>query len=77
MGRAITEAFIRLYNSGLISRSTRLTSWCCALQSALSDMEVDSLEVNGRTQLRVPGYSQRVEFGLMYEIDYIVEGMSE
>ena len=74
MSYAVNEAFIRLYNEGLIYRTTRLVNWCCALKSALSDIEVDKVDVSGRTPMQIPGYSQPVTFGLMYTFDYQVEG---
>jgi len=41
MVRAVAEAFIRMHESGVIYRSTRLVNWSCALRSAISDIEVD------------------------------------
>lgn len=38
--RAVTEAFVRFYEDGLIYRDSRLINWSCALQSAISDIEV-------------------------------------
>lgn len=38
--RAVNEAFIRLYDDGLIYRSKRLVNWSCALKSTISDIEV-------------------------------------
>ena len=37
---AVTEAFVRLCDSGLIYRSEGLVNWSCALESAISDIEV-------------------------------------
>ncbi|XP_035771896.1 valine--tRNA ligase, mitochondrial-like [Neolamprologus brichardi] len=37
--RAVTAAFVRLCDSGLIYRSEALVSWSCALESAISDIE--------------------------------------
>lgn len=39
---AVTEAFCRFHESGLIYRDTRLGNWSCALKSAISDIEVKS-----------------------------------
>ncbi|KAI6244028.1 Valyl-tRNA synthetase [Aphelenchoides fujianensis] len=64
MVRAVNEAFIRLHERGIIYRSNRLVNWCCALRSAISDIEVDKVELEGRTGLSVPGYEQKIEFGL-------------
>lgn len=72
--RAVTEAFVRLCDSGLIYRSEALVNWSCALQSAISDIEVDSKELSGRTLLPVPGYERPVEFGTMVTFAYPIEG---
>jgi len=47
LSKAVLEAFIRLYESGLIYRSKYLVNWCPASQSAVSDLEVEPKEVNG------------------------------
>ncbi|XP_074470390.1 valine--tRNA ligase, mitochondrial [Sebastes fasciatus] len=72
--RAVTEAFVRLCDSGLIYRSEALVNWSCALESAISDIEVDSKELCGRTMLSVPGYEKEVEFGTMLTFAYPLEG---
>ncbi|XP_043073939.1 valine--tRNA ligase, mitochondrial-like, partial [Puntigrus tetrazona] len=71
---AVTEAFVRLCDSGLIYRSEGLVNWSCALESAISDIEVDSMDLSGRTLLSVPGYQQKVEFGTMLTFAYPLEG---
>uniref|UniRef100_A0A671P087 valine--tRNA ligase n=1 Tax=Sinocyclocheilus anshuiensis TaxID=1608454 RepID=A0A671P087_9TELE len=71
---AVTEAFVRLCDSGLIYRSEGLVNWSCALESAISDIEVDSKELSGRTLLSVPGYQHKVEFGIMLTFAYPLEG---
>jgi valyl-tRNA synthetase len=38
---AVIEAFVRLYEEGLIYRAKRLINWCVACRTALSDLEVD------------------------------------
>ncbi len=45
--RAVQEAFIRLYNEGLIYRGNYLVNWCPVDQTALSDEEVDNVEQDG------------------------------
>nr|XP_046273026.1 valine--tRNA ligase, mitochondrial isoform X2 [Scatophagus argus] len=72
--RAVTEAFVRLCDSGLIYRSERLVNWSCALESAISDIEVDSMELSGQTMLSVPGYENKVEFGTMLTFAYPLVG---
>lgn len=70
MNRAVTEAFVRLYDDGLVYRKEALVNWCCTLQSAISDIEVDHLHLTGPTKLAVPGYDHPVTFGKMYDFAY-------
>jgi valyl-tRNA synthetase len=44
MVRAVTEAFVRLYEDGLIYRDTRLINWCTDCHTVLSDLEVENEE---------------------------------
>ncbi|KAL6724591.1 hypothetical protein Aduo_019467 [Ancylostoma duodenale] len=74
MVRAVTEAFIRMHESGTIYRSNRLVNWSCALRSAISDIEVDKEELSGRTLLPVPGYDEKVEFGVLISFAYKTKG---
>uniref|UniRef100_A0AAY4DG87 Valine--tRNA ligase, mitochondrial n=1 Tax=Denticeps clupeoides TaxID=299321 RepID=A0AAY4DG87_9TELE len=73
--RAVTEAFVRLCDSGLIYRSEALVNWSCALGSAISDVEVEMKQLTGRTLLSVPGYEKRIEFGTMVTFAYPLEGV--
>ncbi|MFT4178127.1 MAG: valine--tRNA ligase [Thermomonas sp.] len=45
--KAITEAFVRLHEQGLIYRGQRLVNWDPVLKTAISDLEVASEEENG------------------------------
>ncbi len=47
LSKAVLEAFIRLYDEGLIYRGNYLINWCPESQSAVSDLEVESKEVDG------------------------------
>lgn len=47
LSKAVMEAFVRLYDEGLIYRGEYLVNWCPVSQSAVSDLEVESQEVNG------------------------------
>jgi valyl-tRNA synthetase len=38
---AVMEAFVRLYEEGLIYRAKRLINWCPSCRTAISDLEVD------------------------------------
>ena len=48
LSRAVIEAFVRLYDEGLIYRGKRLVNWDPVLKTALSDLEVLSEEVQGK-----------------------------
>ncbi|KAH0630441.1 hypothetical protein JD844_013470 [Phrynosoma platyrhinos] len=74
LSHAVEEAFIRLHEEGVIYRSKRLVNWSCTLNSAISDIEVDKKELTGRTLLPVPGYKEKVEFGVLVSFAYKVEG---
>jgi valyl-tRNA synthetase len=52
---AVTKVFVDLYEQGLIYRGTRLINWDPVLRTALSDIEVEHLEVQGElVHLRYP-----------------------
>uniref|UniRef100_A0A4W4E5E8 Valine--tRNA ligase n=1 Tax=Electrophorus electricus TaxID=8005 RepID=A0A4W4E5E8_ELEEL len=74
---AVQEAFVRLHEEGVIYRSKRLVNWSCTLNSAISDIEVDKGELAGRTLLPVPGYKEKVEFGVLVSFSYRLEGSDE
>ncbi len=60
--KAVAHAFITLYEAGLIYRSTRLVNWCSHLNTAISDIEVDTQEITARTKLSIPGKPE--QYGL-------------
>ncbi len=45
--RAVLEAFLRLYNEGLVYRGRYLVNWCPRCKTALSDLETPKEERNG------------------------------
>lgn len=47
ISRATAEAFIKLYHDGLIYRGKRLVNWDTALKTAISDLEIETEEVDG------------------------------
>ncbi len=47
LSRAVREAFVRLYDEGLIYRAERLINWCSVCYTALSDLEVEHEESQG------------------------------
>ncbi|NJL01013.1 MAG: valine--tRNA ligase [Spirulinaceae cyanobacterium SM2_1_0] len=48
LSAAVIEVFIRLYEQGLIYRGNYMVNWCPASESAVSDLEVENKEVDGR-----------------------------
>jgi len=55
MSRAVVEVFVRLYEEGLIYRGKRLVNWDPVLGTAVSDLEVDTEEEDGRIwEIRYP-----------------------
>src|SRR5712691_11363023 len=55
MSRAVIEVFVQLYEQGLIYRGKRLVNWDPVLGTAVSDLEVDSEEEDGRIwEIRYP-----------------------
>tara|TARA_B100000614_G_scaffold112942_1_gene101321 strand:+ start:1788 stop:4538 length:2751 start_codon:yes stop_codon:yes gene_type:complete len=48
LNKAVVKAFIELHKRGLIYRGEYLVNWCPASQSAVSDLEVEMQEVNGK-----------------------------
>jgi valyl-tRNA synthetase len=61
MSRAVIEVFVRLHQQGLIYRGKRLVNWDPVLGTAVSDLEVDSEEEDGK----------------IWEIHYPLEGGSK
>src|SRR5512133_2471939 len=47
LSRAVREAFVTLWEQGLIYRGPRLINWSPGLQTAVSDLEVERAEENG------------------------------
>ena len=55
MVRAVTKVFVALYNKGLIYRDKRLVNWHPGLETAISDLEVENIEIAGHMwHLRYP-----------------------
>ncbi|AOS80331.1 MULTISPECIES: valine--tRNA ligase [Hydrogenophaga] len=48
LSSVVTETFVRLYEQGLIYRGKRLVNWDPVLKSAVSDLEVESVESEGK-----------------------------
>jgi valyl-tRNA synthetase len=76
--KAVTEAFVRFHEAGIMYRASRLVNWSCALKSAISDLEVDHLELNGGELRTVPGHgSTKYQFAMFAEFAYKVVDSDE
>ncbi|KAJ2943152.1 hypothetical protein O0L34_g18861 [Tuta absoluta] len=68
--KAVNKAFKKLFTKGLIYRKEAMVNWCRALNSTVSDREVENVEINGPTDIKLPGYARPVKFGQMYNFAY-------
>ncbi|WP_350295675.1 valine--tRNA ligase [Limnohabitans sp. Rim8] len=48
LSKTVTETFVQLFEQGLIYRGKRLVNWDPVLMSAVSDLEVESVESEGK-----------------------------
>jgi valyl-tRNA synthetase len=72
---AVREAFVRMHEKGLIYRATRLVNWCCALNTALSDLEVEYIDLTEPKKLKVPGHGDKeYDFGYLTHFLYKIKG---
>ena len=63
LSAAVLEVFVTLYKEGLIYKDMRLVNWDPKLLTAISDLEVEQVEINGNLwHLRYP-----LEPGVTYE----------
>ena len=84
LSKAVVEAFNRFHEKGILYRANRLGNWSCALKSAISDIEVDYIELEGRTFLEVKTHKGnsndpkgRYEFGVLTSFAYPIEDSDE
>jgi len=61
LNRAVREAFVRLYREGLITRGEYMVNWSPVLETAVSDLEVETKTVQGK----------------LYHVSYLIEGEPE
>ncbi|WP_027835408.1 valine--tRNA ligase [Maritalea myrionectae] len=55
LSRAVIKVFTELHKQGLIYKDKRLVNWHPVLQTAISDLEVENIEINGHMwHLRYP-----------------------
>lgn len=76
---AVRHAFCKLWEDGLIYRATKMINWSCKLKTALSEIEVDYIDIEKRTKMAVPGHraDRKYEFGVLTSFGYKVEGSDE
>jgi valyl-tRNA synthetase len=58
LSRAVRSVFVKLYEDGLIYRGIAMVNWCPQCRTAISDVEVEFRERNGK----------------LYHVDYPIEG---
>ena len=68
--KSVQEAFIQLFDRGILYRAKRMVNWCCALQTAISDVELEDLELSQPTKLHIPGHKDTYEFGVLIDFAY-------
>jgi len=61
LSQAVTKVFVELYNKKLIYKDLKLTNWDPKLKTAISDLEVNQKDVNGK----------------LYYIKYYLEGSND
>lgn len=53
--KAVKDSFVDLYDQGVIFRANRLVNWSTKLSTAISDLEVDHIDISKKTPISVPG----------------------
>ena len=74
---AVLETFVKLHEEGIIYRANRLVNWCTKLNTAVSNLEVVNKELSGHTLIDVPGYNKKVEFSIIVQFKYEIQGTDE
>lgn len=62
-----------MFNEGIIYRENRLVNWCCTLKTAISDIEVEYIDILPNSRRRNPGHDQSYDFGQLTSFAYRVE----
>lgn len=71
LAQEVTNAFVTLYERGLISRSNMMVDYCCELRTVISNAEVDTIEIEGSSKHHCPN-GVIADVGKMYDIRYEV-----
>jgi valyl-tRNA synthetase len=70
LSKAVVKVFVQLYKQGLIYKDKRLVNWDPKLLTAISDLEVEQIEVKGNLwHFRYP-----LEDGVTYEHPFVEDG---
>ncbi|KAI9145053.1 valine--tRNA ligase-like protein [Paraphysoderma sedebokerense] len=69
----VRDTFLHLYRKGLIYRDTRMINWCCALETTISDIELDYITIDKPQRLHLPNQAKPVEFGVLHKFAYQLE----
>ena len=64
LSQAVTKVFVELYNKKLIYKDLKLTNWDPKLKTAISDLEVNQKDVNGKLYY--------IKYYLEYSNDFLV-----
>jgi valyl-tRNA synthetase len=77
LSKSVQEAFLQLHEKGYIYRATRLVNWDCTLNTAISNIEVDHVEILKETKMTVGNSKKKYQFGVLTEFIYLVEDTNE
>ncbi|GFY70820.1 valine--tRNA ligase, mitochondrial [Trichonephila inaurata madagascariensis] len=75
--KGVMRTFITLFEKDLIYRKEKLVNWSGQIQSVISDIEVDHLEIPEKKKVRIPGLKDPVELGLMDYFYYSIVDSDE
>jgi valyl-tRNA synthetase len=70
--KEVSKAFVELYERGLIYRENRMVDYCCELQTVISNIEIDQIEIDGPTKHNCPN-GIKADVGRMYSIKYDID----
>eukprot|EP00792_Barthelona_sp_PAP020_P005460 TRINITY_DN2657_c0_g1_i1.p1 TRINITY_DN2657_c0_g1~~TRINITY_DN2657_c0_g1_i1.p1 ORF type:complete len:1023 (+),score=326.65 TRINITY_DN2657_c0_g1_i1:29-3097(+) len=76
---AVVEAFYQFSEAGLMKRDVRLVNWDCTLRTAISNVEVEKVEVKKKTFFNVPNHpkTEKYIFGVLEYFYYPIKDSDE
>ncbi|OTF72860.1 valyl-tRNA synthetase 2, mitochondrial (putative)-like protein [Euroglyphus maynei] len=75
MSSNVNQAFIELFNRGMIYRASYMVNWSYYLQSTLSDIEIEHKYISGPTEYKVPGCDEPFQLGVIHYFKYPLENI--